>query len=554
MIFAVYEEAEPILFPAYMLVSSFSDIVDPDTLPSFKPGYFGAYDASSDRDSKSARDKFREDKILIMEVLPDFCAFTQRPGRNPAEDGMTRGIREMIKQNEVHLWLAFAAQVFLDISHVLRVEASRGFGDLVRSAEYVETSIQQVLKFHENLRIKNWPRQNDQDLLQILNLIKEWVKTDAVDKNRRVMLKRSKFAPPPAEPFMLLKRHPLYCGLLTYTIKYLSHEASVIFANAWGSIMYCAHLYNALRQEKLISTTWQDMDLALLMHHTDEMFIGEFPKTVDDYFSRFALAMGYSASMFAQNRRREDVISSKAGPRTLNYLCPVSAMFKARYCGNEPTAHFSPEDVKTILRKGIDDDENDTDFNDEESSEWLSVKSKVTATLKEPPNSTLPTRSRSCRPPKARLEPSVTGVRPVELLNALLNAIQTETVSLSFDHFRLHTICWRLLRVLKDRLDLDLRKYYGPRYLENETQLPFVVGYIFMTAVATKKLENTLAPKREDVVSGQLLVKGGEVLEDILDSGAGRTEMEMLKTGLGLDIEVVDIFAGQRETGHNDTV
>ncbi|KAL9607248.1 MAG: hypothetical protein Q9167_007820 [Letrouitia subvulpina] len=542
MVFAVYDEAESILFPAYMLMSSFSDVVKPGILPSYKLGYFGVYDASSDRRSKSARDKFREDKILMMEVLPDFCAFAQRPGRNPAEDGITRGMREMIKQNKVHVWLAFAAQIFLDISHILRVEASRGFSDLVRSAKYVETNIELVLKFHEKLRIQNWPRQNDQVLIQILDLIKEWVKTDAVNKIRTIIMKRNNLTPPPTEPFVFLKRHPLYCGLLTYNIKYLAQEASIIFANAWGSIMYCAHLYNALHQEQLISTSWQDMDLALLMHRTKEMFIGDFPKTIKDYFSRFSLAMGCSASNFAKNRRQEDVISSKAGPRKLNFVCPVSAIFQARYCGNEPTAHFSPEDIEAIFQGGTDDDEDDTDSNDEESNEWSSPKIKISATIEEPSLSPF-TSSQACRPQKSHMESSKTGVRPVELLNALLNAIQTETLYLSFNHFRLHTFCWRLLRALKESLDLDLRKYYGPRYLENENQLPFIVGYIFMTAVETKRLGKMLAPKKEDVVSNQLLIKAGEVLQEMLDCGAGRIELEMLKRGLGFEVEVVDVFA-----------
>ena len=538
MNFAVYEEAESILFPAYMLISSFSDIVQPNILPSYKPGYFGSYDASSDRASKSARDKFREDKVLIMETLPDFCALSQRPGGNPAEDELIRGMRDITKDNRVFIWLAFAAQIFLDINHVLRDEADRGHSDLVRSAKYFETNIQQVLKFHEKLRIENWPRHNDGVLIQILNMIEEWVKTDIVEKTRRALTKRHSFEARPTEPFMLFKRHPLFCGLLSYNIKILAQDASIIFVNAWGAVMYCAHLYNALRQEKLISNTWKDMDLALLMHRKEDLFVGGFPTTVDEYFTRFALAMGYSASMFANNRRRPEVVASKAGPRSLNDISPVSKIFRARYCGNEIRTHFSPDDIDTILTKYAEEDA-DADAGSDLDG-WTSPRIKINEPAEQ--SSALPYHPRKkthTKLPKS----ATTGIRPIHILNALLNAVQSETLELTFDHFRLHTFCWRLLRQIKERLHEDLREYYGPGYLEKENQLPFTVGYIFMTAVATNKLGQTLLPKKKDVVTSRLLVKAAEVVKEMLDSGAGAIEMRMLKEGLGIEVEVPDILA-----------
>ncbi|MCJ1376607.1 hypothetical protein MMC20_007850 [Loxospora ochrophaea] len=538
MNFTVYEDAEPMLFPTYLLLSSFKDIIEPGILPVSKPGHSGVYDASSDRESRSSRDKFREDKVVLLEILPDFCVFALQPGSIPAEDEMMRGVREMVKQNVVPIWLVFAAQIFLDIHHILRKQVDNGFDDLARSAKYVENNIQQALRFHNDLYIDNWPKSNDQGLYRILNQIRDWVKTDAVQIARTSLMRGYETQLPPPESFLFLKHHPLYCGLLSYSIKALAQEASIIFVNAWGSILYSAQLYNALRQEKLISNAWQDMDLALLMHRTEDIFIGDFPKTVDDYFKRFSLAMGGSVTMFAKNRRRAGVKTSKAGPRVLNELSPVSRMFKPRYCDNEGRTNLSLDDVDIILKKDTDKDDG-TDS--KESSEWKTPKIKINILDENPPTSTGESSKHQDRQRKAQ-KPATAGVRPIQLLNALLNVLQSETVELSFDHFRLHIFSWRLLRDIKEALADDLRKIYGPGYLEKENQLPFIVGYLFMTAVQTSKLAGVLVPKQQDVVTSRLLVQAAKVTKEKLETGGGGIEVKMLRQWLRIEVETPDLL------------
>lgn len=457
----------------------------------------------------------------------------------------------MVSQNKVPVWLAFAAQIFLDIHHILRKDISRGYYDLVSSAKYVENNIERVLKFHENLRVETWPKSNDQVLQMILYRINSWVKTDAVENARKRLTRGSEFQAPPTEPCLLLRNHPLYCGLLSYSIKALAQEASIVFVNAWGSVLYSAHLYNALRQEKLISNRWHDMDLILVMHKTETMFVGDFPKTVDDYFKRFSLAMGYSATAFAKNKRRQNAVASKSGPRGLNELSPVSQMFKARYCDGESYTNLSPDDVDIIIKKYADEDD---DEDSEQPHEWAVPKIKINLP-KETSSVPIIDGIESTKPPnqpkKTRRSVS-TGVRPIQLLNSLLNAIQSEMIELNLDHFRLHTFSWRLLRNLKSELDDDLRKIYGPGYLEKENQLPFLVGYIFMTAVQTSRLGGMLAPKREDVVTSKLLVKASGVVRLMMETGAGGIEHKMLKDHLGMDVETPDVLglAGAENLHH----
>ncbi|KAB8210969.1 hypothetical protein BDV34DRAFT_220144 [Aspergillus parasiticus] len=95
-----------------------------------------------------------------------------------------------------------------------------------------------------------------------------------------------------------------------------------------GAPSYTYHLYNAVRQEKLLQGEWLDMDL--IMGLEAGVFVGGLPRTPEDYLKRLTLSIGYSASAYTKNKRR---ISPQASARgRLQKLAPVSQMLRARYC------------------------------------------------------------------------------------------------------------------------------------------------------------------------------------------------------------------------------
>ena len=83
-----------------------------------------------------------------------------------------------------------------------------------------------------------------------------------------------------------------------------------------------------------------------------------------------------------------------------------------------------------------------------------------------------------------------------------------------------------------------LLEIYGGGYLEKENQLPFVVGYIFMTATNTSRLANLLLPRRGDVeVSSRLLATAAGLIEAMIDTGAGAAEIERLEKYCGYQFD-----------------
>ena len=293
-----------------------------------------------------------------------------------------------------------------------------------------------------------------------------------------------------------------------------AHELGVDFANAWGSIMYASHLYNATRQEKLLSKPWKDMELLMALQSTERLFVGDTPKDLEAYFKRFLLSMGYSSTVFASNRRRNAPIASARGPRGLSELCSAGTLFKGRYCSNEHSVTWTTESMRPIIEAKMEDDSDSEDAGREKSPE---VKTAVSGSLIRRPKRTSKT------------------IPTIDFLRDLAHALHAETLELSVDYLRLHRFCWMILRNVNEVCKPQLLEKVGAGYLEKESQLPFVVGYIFMVATQTNGVANLLLPRRPGVqVSSRLLGQAAKPFEDMIDSGAGEIEIKFIMQRSGI--------------------
>ncbi|KAF6235008.1 hypothetical protein HO173_006938 [Letharia columbiana] len=510
--FEVYDLAEEVMVPTYIVLEGLQRIISPDSVPIYKPGHFGARDMRNDWTKKSARDKVHDDSLVLMEAFPDLMLMTMITSKSPlAEDELIRGIRQMAPGRLIPLWLVFAAQCFLDAQHVLGRDVARGHAELQQTANAIRASISQNFDFHKSLRVENWPRQNDFQLNESLRVIEEWIRHDMVaDKMKAV---KAAVTLPPPEPFRLLKQYPLICGLFSFAIQKTAQEVGIAFANAWGSIMYTGHLYNAIRQEKFLSKAWKDMELLIALQSTEKFFVGDPPKDLEGYLKRFLLSVAYSATAFARNRRRGAAIASAKGPRALSELCAVGALFKGRYCQNQHTVTWTPDGIKPIIEAKIEDD------SESENAEKKSTKVKTAAS------------GSLMRKPKSN-----SGSMPTtDFLGDLANALHAETLEMSVDYLRMHRFCWMLLRNVNDVCKPQLLEMFGPGYLEKENQLPFMVGYIFMAATQTSRVANLLLPRRAGVeVSSRLLARAATALEGMVESGAGEIESKFIAQRLGV--------------------
>ncbi|KAL8898425.1 MAG: hypothetical protein Q9207_006703 [Kuettlingeria erythrocarpa] len=506
---AVYDLAEDIMLPTYSILSSLQDVIRNGTVRQYKPEYLEHRDRTTHWHQKSARDKIQDDRLVMMEAFPDLVQLSMITSRNPlAKDELMRGIRQMSPGKDIPLWLVFAAQCFLDAQHELKGDISKGLDQLRQTANNIGASIDQNLQFHKTLRIVNWPKENDETFTDMLYVMEEWVGKDV----------QRYAAVPDGERFQLLRQYPVICGLFSFALQMRYQEIQVTFINAWGSLMYTAQLYHAVRQEKLLpdSKIWKDIELVISLQGSDKFFVGEPPKEPEDYLKRFMLSMGYSAALFANNRRKKAHAVSTKGPRQLMKLCAVGQLFAGRYCNNDAAVAWTTETMKPIIEAKLDDDGDD----EEGSKKSKKVKQSTSGALLRKPR-----RSGSSIP-------------TTDFLLDLANALHAEMIESSVDYLRIHRFSWMLLRSVNEACKPRLLEIYGGGYLEREDQLPFVVGYIFMSASATSQIAGLLIPKKEGVeVSNRLLMTAAQVIGEVMDSGAGAIETKMLEQKMGAMID-----------------
>jgi hypothetical protein len=509
--FKMYDLAEAIFWPTSRLLGGFCGAMpaqDSMTME-IKPGFYGIYDPSSNRDRKSARDQFKEDKILLLGMLSEFFTAKFIPEQFPAEDELSRGLQTMFKTKDITLSLIFAATLFLDIHHILRDRVNQCFGRLTATAQYARATISQNFEFHKDLRIDTWPKENDDAVKGFDEFIKRWIDDDphlqAAVRTKRV------YKP---TPHYFFKQHPWSCGLWKYHIQVRLHEISIAFANAWGSIMSCAHLYNAIQGEKMNTSQWKDMDVAVTLQGAKKFFVGEPPNNPDDYLKRFAMAMGLSATEFAKpGRKKKGLIMSKRGPHSMKELGAVLQTFRGRYCEMNGIIDLRMEDVQNI----VDKSEWEWDMDEENQPTGLFKDSDVKPGSKKGHAKVLPV---------AKL---------LGLLRAMLHA---EVIEISFDILTHHRQCWRLLRAVKDGCRDKLIKMYGPDYIVKETELPFVVGYILMAATTTAKLGDWMKIDQSAKVSSAVLADAAGVVEELASCEAGAMIVEkILPQILGVEIQ-----------------
>ncbi|KAK2601422.1 hypothetical protein N8I77_010872 [Diaporthe amygdali] len=485
-----YDVATDTYMIAFIMLESFLDAWDPRHLPLYKEGMFGTYDPTRDWSTMPKRDKFQQDKILMMEFFSELATIVQCVPNYPVDDEFTRGMKELHWTREIPMYLVFATQMFLDIHHILRGRVYSAHETCMSHLELMDTDFGLHLDFHTKLRVSNWPVSNDEALKELRKKIK-WVQDDPVHKAKTKVF--SKMGVPCASPLhRILRYSPVISGLMLYHFRAETYDVGIAVANAWGSIAYPLHLYTALRQEKLLSSRqvpsecWEDMDVVLALLGEDSFYVGaELPKNPHDYFTKFCLQMGTTASAFtnSKNKRTRNLenLLSRAGPRGIKEDCaPVSDMFVDRYLRNTGQVDWTPEHVDNIVARSLYEEEGSEEdgtlvLGQIEDSEKLRERKRAVSNKK--------TAASGARMP------------PDRLIRALVLALQAESLTLAFPYLSLHRDAWRMLRA-------------------GENQLPWVVGWIFMALVEG---------------DARLFVKAGEAVKDQLGRGEGLKAVEKLQ-------------------------
>ncbi|KAK1990766.1 hypothetical protein LX36DRAFT_663930 [Colletotrichum falcatum] len=511
-----YDIANGCYVVTFRLIQTFAAVLNPCDLPLIKEGIFGKYDPNSDRASKTGREKFQEDTILLLEFLTELITVVRLIPGYPVEDEFLREMRKFDKTPLISLSLVFTAQVFLDIHHTMRAATRRSFEAMVKETSVMDNSLVSHLEFHKHLKINNWPASNDHALRELSCLI-QWMGKDPVHGAKaRVTIGLGRPVPPEMEVHRIMIYSPVLSGLFLFRLRTEMYDVGLAVANAWGSITYTAHLYNTLRVSRLLDGLWPDMEVVLTLLGDSGIWVGgERPSANIDCFQKFCLQMGVSAAAFTGNRRQRPAVASRAGPQGIKEGAPVSSMFKAQVRSGAGI-EWTSEILNDIVERSAYQQEGSVGNGDLIMTQIDDLREL---------------RARDqLRQQKARARASgkgraADGLVPDELITRLVMALNCESLEMAFPYLVMHRWCWRLLRSVKDACDPVLRELYTPAYMEKESELPWVVGYVLMAAAGAKG-----APDM------RLLRRAADCYNGMIGSEAGILAIAVARS-IGKDIE-----------------
>ncbi|KAI0021009.1 hypothetical protein F4780DRAFT_739756 [Xylariomycetidae sp. FL0641] len=454
--------------PTHILLQSFIPVLQPGELPVFKKGYFGTYNASARRDRMSPGERFNEDKILLLQLLPEFALLQQFNIETPVEDEITAGMMEYTKTKKLPMWLSFAAQLLLDVHHGLRHTKGKAFNDLRMTALRTKKTIEDYWELSKSFtgKPKFWPKEGDQNIKRIHNTAQAWVVEDLLYEFKNASLppstRKTYEAAGGVDRHLLLQSHGVLCGLISFKLTLWMQYIGLALINQWYDVAQMAYLYNMIQQSGVPNFKWPDMDVFIDLHGEEHIFIGGRPKTADEAIKKLRMATGTAkASDFAPNSRGaqgRSIANMQSSARTMEPGLAVKNIFQARYM-EHGRSRISVDNVDQLIKE-------------------------ITSSLEG--NKTSKQLQRSTASSGLQLMKRQWGrshcLGALQLLASIRQGLYTEEPRLQFNYFGMHKRCIEILRKIQAKEDHKFRQYFGPKYMPDDTFISNLVILVLTVA------------------------------------------------------------------------
>lgn len=157
---------------AFKLLEEFSGILDSRGVPIFKDGSLGTYEPNRDWSRMSNQERFQQDNILMNEFLTEITIVIRCFAKYPVYDEFIRGVQELDRTREIPMYLAFAAQILLDIHHILRGGVYSAQEKCMSHLGLMDEDLALHQDFDPNIRIKKSVPHIDQAVEELRRSIK----------------------------------------------------------------------------------------------------------------------------------------------------------------------------------------------------------------------------------------------------------------------------------------------------------------------------------------------------------------------------------------------
>ncbi|KAI9148179.1 hypothetical protein HJFPF1_12005 [Paramyrothecium foliicola] len=494
-----------------ILLESYVPIIKPDSLPVFKPGYFGWYDPKADRERMSTAEKFTEDKILLLELLPEFSLVEMTDLPLPVRDKITTGFVDFIRSKKPTLWLSFAAQVLLDAHHTMRHSCLSAFDDLRMASLRIVRIIDDFWKLSgTHSKPEFWSLQGDEELKRIRRCIETFVQLDPLElaKTTAAEYSSSSFKHD-REKHLLFSRNPVLCGLFMFQLNLRMQTIGQGLVNQWYDVQQLAFLHNLVEKQTTQKLAWPDMDMFLKIHGEKRIFIGDRPRDAAQSLNRLEIVTGISSvTRFASNSRRRNPEWHRPDGRNGRSLEPttkVMNIFRAQYL------EARPENANHRSIHSADIDKFLTEFSEDritanDVGKAKGAKRGERQSAQSTPQSLLK---------RTWLQKHDIGA--IQLLSLLKSKLFEEEPVLMFDYFAMHRRSMEILRLIQAKEHHKLVQYFTADYMPKDIWISNLVILLHHVARGSVQSGQALGLQRGGVqVVSRIIVSSGEVMKTYL--------------------------------------
>ena len=508
----------------HTLLRSFVPVLQQDSIPVYKPDYFGIFNPKIDCTKLSPAQKFNEDKLVLLELLPEFCMIGLYNISLPVRDEITTGFAEFARTKKPSLWLCFAAQVMLDSYHIVRYNRMNAAADLRLSGLRIKKTIDEyrtLSKTHPKPAF--WHEQGEEEIDRIYECVKLFIEDDSLLHMRRCAeqdLVREKQS---RGDNILFSRHLSLCGLLMFHLNLRMQTIGMALVTQWYDVQQLAFLYNLVQKIPEQELSWPDMELFIRIHGEDRIFFGDRPKDAAQSLNRLEIATGISSvANFASNPRRARGAWGRPDGKTDRRLEPTTKvvnMFRDRYQQSGSVARarsISSDDISKLLEKL-------TDAPSSKRGRDLQLATVRPMDLLE------------------RKWQNTHHLGALQLLALIRDKLSEEEHMLMFNYFAMHKRSMEMLRLIKVKEHHKFVQYFTDRYMPDDSMISTLVILIHHVArgsnMAGKQMG--LQDKNSHVVS-RIVMSCGDVMREYLkkNGDVGYKELQMFcRNKIQLSIE-----------------
>ncbi|KAI3396237.1 hypothetical protein diail_12381 [Diaporthe ilicicola] len=493
------DEAEWCFIPTRTLLQSFVPVMQQSHVPDFKKGHFGDYDPKADRSRMSVDERFNEDKILLLELLPEFCLLQTMGGNWPVRDEFTHGFSEFVETKKITLWLCFAAQVLLDIHHTLRSSPDSPWNDLRMAGLRISKTIADFKKLSAtHPKPAFWPKEGDQEIDSIQHCIDSNIKFDPQRAVWQLVLSSSQTH----EEHFFLKRNPVLCGLLTFHLNLRMQVIGQGLVNQWYDVQQMAFLYNLVQTCPDVKLVWPDIEAFINIHGENRIFVGSRPKDAAESLNRLEAATGISSvSRFARDARRTGPWHLPDGKqaRLLEPTTKVANLFRDNYTQPQQARNIANADIGMLL------------------DELASAS----------PDAGKPTRKRGKKnqavnkPEMLLLEKwsNKHSLGALQFLALVRTKLHEEEPVLMFNYFGMHQRSIEMLRRIRDKEHHKFVQYFTAGYMPDESMisnLVILIHHVARGSAASSRLMGLGRLGRDTTVVSRIIMSCGDVMREYL--------------------------------------